>query len=107
MKTQSSFIHSSKGKTDIIISLVFLLLVLNVGESVGSVFAMQDNKKKSSPKTERSKGSEIEVRHADIVSYDEQTMPGVQIFVGNVEFYHEGTVLKCDSANFYQSSNSF
>ena len=54
MKTQSSFIHSSKGKTDIIILLVFLLLVLNVGESVGSVFAMQDNKKKSSPKPERS-----------------------------------------------------
>ncbi len=55
----------------------------------------------------RPKGGEIVVRHSDKISYDETNMPGVQIFVGNVEFYHDGVILKCDSANFFQSDNSF
>lgn len=57
--------------------------------------------------TARPKGGEIVVRHADQISYDEALMPGVQIFVGNVEFFHDGVILKCDSANFFQDNNSF
>ena len=58
-------------------------------------------------KSPRPKGGDIVVRHADKITYDEALMPGVQIFVGNVEFFHDGVILKCDSANFYQESNSF
>ena len=58
-------------------------------------------------KSPRPKGGDIVVRHSDKISYDEALMPGVQIFVGNVEFFHDGVILKCDSANFYQESNSF
>lgn len=58
-------------------------------------------------KDNRPKGGEIIVRHADKITYDEQAMPGVQVFVGHVEFLHDGVVLKCDSANFFQQSNSF
>lgn len=58
-------------------------------------------------KDNRPKGGAIVVRHADKITYDEQLMPGVQVFVGHVEFFHDGVVLKCDSADFYQESNSF
>lgn len=58
-------------------------------------------------KANRPKGGEIVVRHADKITYDEMLMPGVQVFVGHVEFFHDGVVLKCDSANFFQESNSF
>ena len=68
----------------------------------GSVSAIKDNKK-----AQRPKGGDIVVRHADNVSYDEALMRGVQIFVGNVEFFHDGVILKCDSANFFQDNNSF
>lgn len=58
-------------------------------------------------KQPRPKGGEIIVRHADQISYDEALLPGVQIFVGHVEFFHDGIILKCDSANFFQGDNSF
>lgn len=58
-------------------------------------------------KANRPKGGDIVVRHSDKITYDEQLMPGVQVFVGHVEFLHDGVVLKCDSANFFQESNSF
>jgi lipopolysaccharide export system protein LptA len=31
----------------------------------------------------------------------------MQIFVGNVSFHHDGVMLYCDSANFFQNTNSF
>jgi len=56
---------------------------------------------------EAPKPGDIVVRHADQITYDEDLLPGVQIFVGHVEFFHDGVILKCDSANFYQGDNSF
>lgn len=55
----------------------------------------------------RPKAEKVILRHADKVTYDQFTNPDVQIFVGNVSFDHNGLVLYCDSANFYQMSNSF
>lgn len=46
--------------------------------------------------------------HADRLHYDEYGLnPGAQILNGNVEFRHKGARLLCDSAYFYQESNSF
>ena len=58
-------------------------------------------------KNARPQGRKIELRHADKVSYDQYRNPDEQIFVGNVVFFHDGVLLYCDSANFYQNSNSF
>lgn len=55
----------------------------------------------------RPKGAPLVIRHSDKVYYNEDSLPGVQIFVGNVEFYHDGVVLKCDSARYFQNTNSF
>lgn len=46
--------------------------------------------------------------HADNLSYDRLgTLPDAQVLTGNVSFRHKGAVLTCDSAHFYEASNSF
>ena len=85
--------------------LFSLFLLLTIAISALSLAGASPKIKNS--KSPRPKGGDIVVRHADKITYDEALMPGVQIFVGNVEFFHDGVILKCDSANFYQESNSF
>ena len=87
------------------IRLLSLFLLLTTAFSALSPAGGSPKIKNS--KSPRPKGGDIVVRHSDKISYDEALMPGVQIFVGNVEFFHDGVILKCDSANFYQDSNSF
>lgn len=45
--------------------------------------------------------------HADRLRYDQWKNPDAQILNGNVEFTHQGARLYCDSAYFYEASNSF
>ena len=42
---------------------------------------------------------------ADLLNYDEDLLPGVDRFIGNVVFTHGEVVGYCDSAYFYQSQN--
>jgi len=55
----------------------------------------------------RPNAGKIILRYADKVEYDQFKNPNVQIFIGHVSFIHNGLILYCDSANFYQLSNSF
>ena len=59
------------------------------------------------PPKPRPKGEKIVLKHADKVQFDQFKNPGVQIFTGNVAFNHNGLLLYCDSADFYQEENSF
>ena len=45
--------------------------------------------------------------HADVLRYDRFKNPDAQILNGNVAFLHQGATLYCDSAHFYEASNSF
>lgn len=45
--------------------------------------------------------------HADELRYDKRVMADAQILDGNVAFRHKGATLYCDSAHFYEASNSF
>ena len=45
--------------------------------------------------------------HTDKLSYDEFRHPGAQILTGNVQFLHDGVYMYCDSACFYEATNSF
>ena len=45
--------------------------------------------------------------HADELRYDQNRNDGAQVLTGSVEFEHEGAHLFCDSANYFQESNSF
>lgn len=49
----------------------------------------------------------VHLLHADRLYFDERINRTAQFLVGNVEFSHEGTLMYCDSALFYEASNSF
>ena len=50
----------------------------------------------------------VYLQHADELSYDIYgTHPGAQFLRGNVSFLHKGMHLTCDSAYFYENTNSF
>ena len=45
--------------------------------------------------------------HSDELSYDRWRNNNAQVLNGHVEFEHDGARLLCDSANFFEQSNSF
>lgn len=65
--------------------------------------------KRAPKKKPRAKTSErVYLVHADMLRYDQfGSVPDAQILNGNVAFRHKGARLTCDSAYFYQASNSF
>ena len=56
------------------------------------------------PKTDE----RVYLKHADMLRFNQYgEHAGAQILNGNVAFLHNGALLTCDSAYFYQESNSF
>ncbi|MGM9732565.1 MAG: OstA-like protein [Prevotella sp.] len=59
-------------------------------------------------RTERREDSKrVYLVHADVLHYDQYVNPDAQILNGKVHFTHNGAKLFCDSAHFYEASNSF
>ena len=73
------------------------------------VFAMQPARKRTPRK--RAKAAQQDKRvylvHADNLHYDQYRNGDAQILDGHVHFRHVGANLYCDSAHFYEQSNSF
>lgn len=59
--------------------------------------------------SEKKKDSEARVHllHADRLFFDDRIHQTAQFLVGNVQFEHDGTLMYCDSALFYEATNSF
>ena len=57
--------------------------------------------------TVRQKGSLIHLLHSDELYFNQRINRDAQILVGNVRFRHDEVILTCDSALYYQQSNSF
>ena len=51
--------------------------------------------------------SKVHLLHADRLFFDERVHRTAQIQVGNVQFSHDGVLLNCDSALYYEATNSF
>lgn len=51
--------------------------------------------------------SRVHLLHADKLYFNQRVHPTAQFLVGNVHFDHEGTLMYCDSALFYEATNSF
>ncbi len=49
----------------------------------------------------------VYLEHADELKFDKFKDPDAQVLDGNVEFFHNGALLYCDSAHFYEKTNSF
>lgn len=48
----------------------------------------------------------VYLEHAETLSYDEERHPDAQVLTGDVVFMHDGAHMYCDSAYFYESTNS-
>lgn len=90
-------LHRLVGGHRIMLTMVLCLFALYVASSV-------DGKKgKAAPQTDE----RIYLDHSDELWYDMYgPVPDARIVKGNVHFIHKGAHLWCDSAYFYQESNS-
>ncbi len=93
------FRHTNDGHR-IIIAVVLCLSVLC--PLCSAAFIPQDEKTEKADKDRR-----VYLDHADVLSYNQAVNPDAQILDGNVAFTHNGAKLYCDSAHFYEKTNSF
>ena len=82
--------------------LLFGMLVYYAGPSAYA--AKRKARRAAKPKTEDKR---VYLVHADVLHYDQYKNPDAQILNGKVQFRHSGATLHCDSAYFYEASNSF
>lgn len=87
----------------IVIMAVLCLFGLFMAQSAPAL----QQKRKSRPRKTAQKDNRVYLVHADVLHYDEIKNPEAQILNGNVQFRHNGATLYCDSAYFYEASNSF
>ena len=62
---------------------------------------------KRNQKARKPSDSRVHLLHADRLYFNQRIHPTAQFLVGDVRFDHEGTLMFCDSALFYEASNSF
>jgi len=48
----------------------------------------------------------VYLEHCDVLSFDQKRLPDAQLLKGDVQFRHEDALMYCDSAYFYEKSNS-
>ena len=60
----------------------------------------------SQPEKEPEEGTRVHLLHADMLYFDDRIHRTAQFLVGNVQFEHDGTLMYCDSAMFYEASNT-
>ncbi len=61
----------------------------------------------NSPAPKDKKDDQVHLLHADRLYYNIYTRRDAQILVGDVQFEHQGTLMFCDSALYYQETKSF
>ena len=64
-------------------------------------------KQSKQKKQKKEKDGRVYLIHADELFYEQWRNNNAQVLRGNVQFEHEGARLLCDSANFFDETNSF
>ena len=82
---------------------LFVILGLLV---LAMVFAMQPARKRA-PRKKKVEDKRVYLVHADNLNYNQFQNGGAQVLHGHVHFRHVGANLYCDSAHFYEQTNSF
>ncbi len=89
---------------------VFCLLTVCAGAQVRDIAPIsRDSTLETSPATDTvtTKTTLVYLLHADTVSYDEDAMKAdAQFLEGNVSFRHDSSFMYCDSAYFFEATNS-
>ena len=71
-----------------------------------AAFAAQPQRKRV-PRKETQEDKRVYLVHSDRLHYDQYQNGDAQVLNGHVHFRHQGADLYCDSAHFYEQSNSF
>lgn len=89
--------------------MAFFVLLCLFGLSLLAQSARRKtNKGRQRARTERRQDAKrVYLVHADVLHYDQAKNPDAQILNGKVHFNHNGARLYCDSAYFFEASNSF
>lgn len=66
--------------------------------------AVSPQRSSSSPQKDAKR---VYLVHADELKYDRYRNNDAQVLRGSVQFEHDGAILYCDSANFFEATNSF
>lgn len=69
--------------------------------------AVSAKPKAVSAKPKKKEPSRVYLVHADELKYDRFRNNDAQVLRGSVQFEHDGAKLYCDSANFFENTNSF
>ncbi len=88
-------------------SFLYLLALLCVLVCYTSLDAYAQKQRKRPARRAKVQDSRIYLVHADVLHYDQRLNPDATILNGKVHFTHQGARLYCDSAYFYEVSNSF
>ncbi len=67
----------------------------------------QKQKKRPVRRKAKVQDTRVYLVHADVLHFDQYENPDATILNGQVHFTHQGARLYCDSAYFYEASNSF
>ena len=84
----------------------FIVLVV-LALMLGLVSSFAQKQKKRPVRKAKAQDSRVYLVHADLLHFDERENPNATILNGKVHFTHQGARLYCDSAYFYEASNSF
>ncbi len=120
---QGSLIKNNNGGHRIIVSMILCLFVLcPIVAQKKELLMKQEQREQIKPVQKELKtplqreqntadsddsSKRVFLDHADVLFFDQRTNPDAQILDGNVAFTHNGAQLFCDSAHFYEKTNSF
>ncbi|WP_234367785.1 OstA-like protein [Parabacteroides pacaensis] len=94
----------------LLVGILCLSLVLFAQNQQDSIPSSQKNFISSSQQDSITQKNEqkvkIDLENADVWEFDEERMPDAQILVGNVVFRQDSSYMYCDSAYFYEKTNS-
>ena len=82
---------------------IFMLCLLGIG----LIGAMQPVRKRIAKNHRTAPDKRVYLVHADELRYNQYQNGDAQVLTGHVHFRHVGANLYCDSANFFQQTNSF
>ena len=87
-------------------SLIYILIFFLLGIVVVDAQKGRSSRRRTAKKT-RVQDKRVYLVHADVLHFDQYKNPDATILNGKVHFTHVGARLYCDSAYFYEASNSF
>ena len=86
--------------------IVYFLIVMFL-LAVAGAEAQKKRPARKRPARKSVKDDRVYLVHADVLHFDQYKNPDATILNGKVHFTHVGARLYCDSAYFYEASNSF